>query len=653
MYKTGSDFRHQVNLRSSDAGIERAVVASVSNTEVFNSEDLPTLKRLVRYWNTLKYVSPGTLARRLYREAITLCVLKRGLIAQPPKISCDVGYAARRLVDRDFLEAARKQREIVRSAFALQQSTGRLVLWKTGEIIDEKFIEQTHWDQPERIPPSKADACYFAVFGEQAVLVDCSQAQQSLSYLVHYLDLLSKHSLPKGSFLTIPWCTYSVARRLCNLLFGLSLLADSYPDIAEDLNFLTLLRECQKLSRLLKMLREDDLGYNHLATETFAQCIAAHVFEGEKVRNTRLGEFLDVLQRQVGKDGLQLERSATYQAHVLSHLDVLLAAHCFGEVAYEQAAELGEKMRYALGVLTHPDGEIALFNDCGIGIGPSPGSLGISGSIHDQPFEFLSDAGFYRLNGGFFSVICDIGNCGPDEMPGHSHADYLSIEVSYGKQRLISDPGVATSKAGIERAWTRSSQIHNGPTFRLLEPMDTWSAFRVGRRGYAHRIESAQLDKFAPLWIAGWQDGFEHEGGRVARWVGLWPDQMLSIVDIWIGCEQLEAASLFLIWHGLGCKKTCDGLEVTSGAHRLLKVNALQGDLGLGKMEQFPFGTGRPKRASYIAGRPRGTLGYRTLAVSWSKPELREDSVFNSELALSVAEILFEQVSRCAIVRPH
>jgi hypothetical protein len=653
MYSTGSAACEPVNGNSPEAVSEMPTFPLLGTQGADTNESQTTIKWLLRYWNTLKYVSPETLARRLYRRAATLYALKRGLIAKSPKTNCDVRGAAERLLDQNFLAAARKQHQIVKSAFALEQSTGRLILWKTGEVIDEEFIQRTDWNHPGRIPPSEVDTCYFAVFGEQAVLVDRSRVKESLSYLAHYIDLLRKHTLPNASFLTIPWCTYSVARRLCNLLFGLSLVAESHPDIAKDPNFFSLLCECRKLSRLLNMLREDDLGYNHLATETFAQCIAAHVFDGESTRNTRLEQFLDALQRQVGTDGLQLERSATYQAHVLSHLDVLLAAQFFGEAVGEQAAELADTMRYALGVLTHPDGEIALFNDCAIGIGPSPECLGISASIHEQPLELLSETGFYRLNGGSFAVICDIGNCGPDEMPAHSHADYLSIEASYGEQRFISDPGVATTKAGAERAWTRSSQVHNGPTFCSLEPMDAWAAFRVGRRGHAFRLETAQLDAFAPVWVAGWQNGFEHKGGRVARWVGLWPDQMLSIVDIWIGCEQLEAASSFLIWHGLECKKTRDGVEVMSGADRLLRVKAVQGNLGIGKMRQFPFGSGRPKQAYYIAGRPCWTKGFRTLAVSWSKPEFGEEPGFNSELAQSVGGILFEQVNRRASPRAH
>jgi hypothetical protein len=164
MHKVRRVFHHQVNSGSRNAASEMGMPALLSSQDTVNCEDQPTIKWLMRYWNTLKYVSPRTLARRLYREAVTLYVLKRGLICKAPASTCDVTRAVEKLVDRDFLAAARKQRQIVRSAFTLQQSTGRLTLWKTGEIIDEEFIERANWNRPERIPPSEADACYFAVF---------------------------------------------------------------------------------------------------------------------------------------------------------------------------------------------------------------------------------------------------------------------------------------------------------------------------------------------------------------------------------------------------------------------------------------------------------------------------------------------------------
>jgi hypothetical protein len=599
----------------------------------------------LRYWHTLRHVPPRALWLRLRREAISRYLARRRLIGRMKRVPGKLhNQVVARLLDADFLSAARRSRVLVSSAFELDQNAGRLIFRKTGRVLDDEFIVHANWNEPALIPPSDSDACYFAAFAEQALLVDLGHANSSLDYVARYLDLLERHTLPNHSFLTIAWRPYTMARRLSNVLLVLSLLLEADFAITINPNFGRVIAACRYLHRLLDMLREDDLGFNHLATETFVQAIAAHVFEGGEARERRVTEFLNIVRRQVGSDGLQFERSGTYQTQILSHMDVLLAANAFPSEALGEAKQLLERMRFALGVLTHPDGEMALFNDCGIGIDPSPQVLGVPVSTRRNGLESLKEAGFHRLNGGSFSVICDIGNCGPDEMPGHSHADYLSIEASHDRQRFISDPGVATSKAGPGRTWTRSSQVHNGPTFRSLEPMDFWSAFRVGRRGYAHHVRAPQLDSYAPISVAGWHSGFDHVGGRVARWIGVWPDEMIAHVDIWLGCDNHQAHSSFLIWHALHCRARQDGFEIVREKVPFLKAGAVIGSFTLGTEQQFPFGTGIPKEAACLVGEPSQDEGFRALATVWHAPEVQPDLLFNSNQARGLAATLFSQV---------
>jgi hypothetical protein len=616
----------------------RATVESLPHAK----SNLSRLNVLLRYWYTLQHVSLKSILLRLRREIVTAYVLRLGMINRNLRpILQEAPELLAKLVEPNFVAAAWRHRAIVSSSFSFDQKREQLIFLRTGDAVGTDFIKNTRWNESSTIATSDIDRCYFAAFGESIILVDLAEPEASLRCIAEFLTLLEHNTRPEGRSLTIPWQPYSCARRLCNVLFGLSLLLSESPRLSELDIFQEVMGAARKLDQLLRMLREDDLGYNHLASEIFAQCIAAQVFHDADTLEYRLREFVVSMRKQVGGDGGHLERSATYHAQVLAHVDVLATANSFGSEMNSTLQNLRNRMCDALAVLTHRDGDIVLFNDSAIGDGPSPQILDAEITRHERLVQALPDCGFYRLNGGAFSVICDIGSCGPDELPAHSHADFLSIEASFSRQRFISDPGVATTMAGRERTWTRSSQTHNGPTFRGLEPIDFWSAFRVGYRGYAYRLDDRELQGYAPLWMAGWQDGFLREGGKVGRWVGLWPDQRVATVDVWLGCEGYEAVSTFSIWHSLHCEDRGDcHFDLQQGLQIFLSTKPLIGKLNLIRGLQFPFGPRSPKVASCLVGSPAVQGGYRVLATVWNVPSVSLVAEFSPEDAGSAASVM-------------
>jgi hypothetical protein len=233
----------------------------------------------------------------------------------------------------------------------------------------------------------------------------------------------------------------------------------------------------------------------------------------------------------------------------------------------------------------------------------------------------MPDAGYARLVAGEFSGVFDAGPSGPDDNPGHAHADFLSLEIVFRKQLLLADPGVATYKSGAERDWTRSASTHNGPTFSGLEPLEFLGPFRIGRRGKAHFLPPLGLD--APVESAGWQDGFDRFGGRVARWVGLWPDAAIMIVDIWNGIEERDAFSSFLIpdsWEFSTpdpANPHLDNRAVTSiKTGGSMYISAINGSLSLDfSAKYFPHGPRVPRNAARITLRPSTGSGNRSAAL--------------------------------------
>jgi hypothetical protein len=180
-------------------------------------------------------------------------------------------------------------------------------------------------------------------------------------------------------------------------------------------------------------------------------------------------------------------------------------------------------MTDALGTVVHPDGEIAVFNDAAINDAVRPSVVGWTRSDDEAGVSVLEEAGYARLWAPGVSIVLDAGPMGPDEVIGHGHADFLSIEVSIDGQRLVVDPGVASINGGPLREWTRSAKSHNGPTFASLEPAEFFGTWRVGRRGRAWLDRDEQPDD--ALSVTGVCNGYT-DRAPVKRTVSVGRDQL-------------------------------------------------------------------------------------------------------------------------------
>ena len=87
--------------------------------------------------------------------------------------------------------------------------------------------------------------------------------------------------------------------------------------------------------------------------------------------------------------------------------------------------------------MSHPDGDVSFFNDSSKGIAPKisflleyASTLGIAPSqkIDTEALLTLKNSGYSRISIGESVLLFDHANIGPDYLPGHSHADNLSVE---------------------------------------------------------------------------------------------------------------------------------------------------------------------------------------------------------------------------------
>jgi uncharacterized heparinase superfamily protein len=265
---------------------------------------------------------------------------------------------------------------------------------------------------------------------------------------------------------------------------------------------------------------EHHLRGNHLLESAITLKLVAASVRGPAVsRWARLADrVLDTeLAEQFLLDGGHFERSPMYHA-LLTHglLDLVNLLPEADELRLRLVERLPALLHFLAG-LTHPDGEIALFNDAAFGIAPQPAAL----------FEYAArlglrvpaaascsfpETGYHVWRRGGDLLVVDAGPIGPDYLSTHAHGDIFSFELSLDGRRVVVDGGTSTYAPGEERAWVRSTRAHNTVEIAGEDQCEFFGAFRVGRRGRPHEVEA----RVTPdgLSVAGWHDGYRRLRGR-------------------------------------------------------------------------------------------------------------------------------------------
>lgn len=292
-------------------------------------------------------------------------------------------------------------------------------------------------------------------------------------YNAHYHDAVGATAIVRWidenpPFHGIGWEPYPTSLRVVN--WSKWLLAGNEP-VGGMLASLALQAE-----HVARNLERHLLG-NHLIANAKALLFAGTLLQHD--RWLRIGESLlrRELDEQILDDGGHFERSPMYHALIaedLLDLDNLL----------ERFGERVPKMLDWLATMTHPDGQIAFFNDAALGVGPTLVKLCAyaGGRAEARPTRLLPDSGFARLVNDRAVVIADVGSVGPRYQPGHAHAGTLSFELSIDGQRTVVNSGTSTYAAGPQREWERSTAAHNTVVVEGRDSSEVWASFRVGRR---------------------------------------------------------------------------------------------------------------------------------------------------------------------------
>lgn len=367
---------------------------------------------------------------------------------------------------------------------------------------------------------------------------------------------------------------------------------------------------------------------NHLFANAKALVFAGLLCEGPQAAAwlaTGLKIITRELPEQVLADGGNFERSPMYHSIFLE--DVLDLVNAVGQwpglVPVAQVAgwrETARRMLDWLAGMTHPDGQIAFFNDAAFGIAPEPAALRAYaqrlGIQNGSPRRFsprddelarercthFADSGYVRLEQGNAVALLDVARVGPDYLPGHAHADTLSFELSLFGQRVVVNGGTSRYGLGPERLRERQTVSHSTVEVAGESSSEVWGGFRVARRARPFDLRLATHE--GTTTVACSHDGYRRlPGAPVHRREWAWRNGSMAVTDAVMGGQHAAVARYYL--------------------HPAVRVT------GEGRMGQLQLTDGRVVRWSVTGG------AARVVAATWH-PE------FGLSIPCQRIEVLFD-----------
>ena len=94
----------------------------------------------------------------------------------------------------------------------------------------------------------------------------------------------------------------------------------------------------------------------------------------------------------------------------------------------------------------------------------------------------LSVSGYRKFTGINYELLVDVGNLGPDYIPGHAHCDIFNFELYIHSKPVIVDTGTSTYEQNTRRMEERGTKSHNTVVLGNFEQSEIWASHRVGRR---------------------------------------------------------------------------------------------------------------------------------------------------------------------------
>ncbi len=412
-------------------------------------------KRLNRFYNTIKYLRWEQIYYRIYYRAVSINVdvcSSFSSVSYAPFCWAGDSYFQQSLFDH-----------------------GRVRF--LGE--DGSVLGPDDWNSPDREKLWLYNLHYF----------DDLNAAGCEDRLGLHLELMNRWVDENPPVEGNGWEPYPISLRLVNWVKWLSRQHEKPQHLLNSM--------AQQADALLQQREYHILG-NHLFSNAKA-LVFAGVFLPGKNSEIYIEKGLHILHREIDEqflaDGGHFELSPMYHSILLwDLLDLIHLAQVSNSQklidVYTHWKTVAVKALTWLDVMSHPDGNISFFNDAALGIAASPDAIrkfakkcGVSPQkISAEKLITLPDSGYSRVEMPRHTVLFDHAAIGPDYLPGHAHADTLSLEWSVGQQRVLVNSGTSLYGISDERLRQRKTPAHNTVVINNHDSSEVWGGFRVARR---------------------------------------------------------------------------------------------------------------------------------------------------------------------------
>ncbi len=284
--------------------------------------------------------------------------------------------------------------------------------------------------------------------------------------------------------------------------------------------------------RSLKANMEYHLLGNHLLENAFSLLFGACYFENDKLFFEARDLLIEQLEEQVLEDGGHFELSPMYHQIMLYRiLDCInLLQNNIKESRKILLEILIKKASVMLGWLkemSFSNGDIPLVNDTVIGIAPDYKSLWNYAQRLGVPFQAikLGDSGYRKVVKEKYELLMDVGQIGPDYIPGHAHSDTFNFILYHKGNPIIVDTGASTYEKNERRNFERSTAAHNTVEIEGQEQSEMWGGFRVARRAKVFYLKESANQILAA------HDGYQRIRSRHQRCFRT-NERSIDIIDI-------------------------------------------------------------------------------------------------------------------------
>lgn len=519
------------------------------------------------------------------------------------------------------------------------------VVWRLIYLIPRLRSPETSFPKTNTIPfinitkrGITKDYDHFTFLNEvnQLTLVGWDNPSQSKlwRYNLHYFDCLNQLELDNGE---VQLQNNLISKWIRENPYGEGTGWEPYPTSLRIINWIKWHFKTNSLSTEAKLSLWNQVNWlaerpefhllgNHLFINAKALLFAGVIFgidEQSAIYKNAIKILKEELSEQFLEDGAHFELSPMYHALAMEDLfDLYQLTRSLPSSFPSQ--EIQEKFQIGMNWLhymSYSSGDLAHFNDCANDIAPTISELnelgqivGLKGALNsDIKFNYFKDSGFVVLKNETVHLIADIGDIGPDYLPGHAHADSLSFELAINGQRVIVNSGTGEYGLSEERLRQRSTSAHSTIELDDKSSSEVWSGFRVAQRARITEVEICEDDN--RIEFAAVHDGYTRIASKPIhkrQWIV--NDGYLEIIDEVTGSKNSVQLRYYL-HPDIHVEIHDESVLLRTNSEKLAKIRTKQNVQVLDATYHDKFGVSRKNKCLLITGT---TPFSSKVSISWN-----------------------------------